>query len=83
MNYKKNFQYERNRKIYILRCKGHTFKEVGEMCGLSTERTRQIVGSFQRKLNRKENPKELKDGEKRLLWGLYYILDDIKSIAEK
>lgn len=78
---------DRNRKIYILRCKGYKYKEIGEICGVSVGRARQIFVTFNIKLNIQENKKKiqpkLKDGEKRLLWGLYYILDDIKSIAEK
>jgi DNA-directed RNA polymerase specialized sigma24 family protein len=74
---------ERDRKIYILRCKKYKYKEISEICGVSTKWARQVFTRYTYKLDRKEKPKEINEAEKRLMMGLYYILDDIKSIAKE
>lgn len=78
---------ERDMKIYILKCKGLTLKEIGEICQLSPERVRQIFNKVLRKLEneskKEKQPTQLKEHEKQIIWALHSIIDDIKSIAEK
>ena len=78
---------ERDMKIYILKCKGLTLKEVGEICQLSPERVRQIFNKVLKKLEneekREKQPAQLKKYEKQMIWALHSIIDDIKNIAEK
>lgn len=87
MNFTKLYQYERNKKIYVLRCKGYKYKEISKICGVSVGRARQIFVGFDIRLKIQENIKKItpaiQENEKKLMWGLYYILDDIKNIAEK
>jgi hypothetical protein len=87
MKYQKGYQYERNKKMYVLRENGYTYKNIGEICGVSTERVRQIVGSFGRNLRREikesQEPKQLNNQEYRIVSSLVNIIDDIKNIAEK
>lgn len=74
---------DRDRKIYVLRCKGYKYKEIGEICGVSAKWARNVFIRYSYKLEKKEKSKAILDAEKKLLWNLYYILDDIKNIAEK
>lgn len=87
MKHQKNYLVERNKKIYVLRENGYTYKKIGEMCDVSTERARQIVGTYGRKLRREikesKETKELTNQEYWAVKSLIKIIDDIKNIAEK